>query len=415
MRGPPQPKSRTQGKSDHDSRPDSDQKTTGNQDDESDISIPIRQILDRQEVGKFDFDLDFGIIKNEYEFKHRLKEYEAMNNDPRSCTDFPTDPKTRREFALKIGKAIVNLDGARDATIKNTVRKDRLSQSVTHLNRLKTTEVEIMSWKVMFAAYNAQSGEMRWGTWGRDDIRRRPERYKSWTERIEKIIEVLNYKDKQSAETAQKPPSGVFKTSSSRSTTTQNAPSTPRLSASASASPTTESKAEQRSDPSTSNDITPDSVDGGFSSPVIPTRPSSTDNQRPGQSSPAAASGLSAFTNSSPSPTKPLPSSPPRSDPRRQLPSSAPQTPQASSFPSSPGGAPSQGGTAGASDTQSSANKRSCLSSEPQEDHSPGTRGAGASRGPKRPKWYTIMVGSDLNADDVEREENDDHDNKQEE
>ncbi|KAK7698838.1 hypothetical protein SLS64_012191 [Diaporthe eres] len=379
MRGPPQPKSRTQGKSDHDSRPDSDQKTTGNQDDESDISIPIRQILDRQEVGKFDFDLDFGIIKNEYEFKHRLKEYEAMNNDPRSCTDFPTDPKTRREFALKIGKAIVNLDGARDATIKNTVRKDRLSQSVTHLNRLKTTEVEIMSWKVMFAAYNAQSGEMRWGTWGRDDIRRRPERYKSWTERIEKIIEVLNtwkyaarglfqkghghleelaawpqkmlnkrracyqYKDKQSAETAQKPPSGVFKTSSSRSTTTQNAPSTPRLSASASASPTTESKAEQRSDPSTSNDITPDSVDGGFSSPVIPTRPSSTDNQRPGQSSPAAASGLSAFTNS------------------------------------------------------------------------PGTRGAGASRGPKRPKWYTIMVGSDLNADDVEREENDDHDNKQEE
>lgn len=149
MRGPPQPKSRTQGKSDHVSRPDSDQKTTGNQDDESDISIPIHQILDRQEVGKFDFDLDFGIIKNEKEFKHRLEEYEAMNDDPRSCTDFPTDPKTRREFALKIGKAIVNLDGARDATIKNTVGKDRHSQSVTHLNRLKTTEVEIMSWKVM--------------------------------------------------------------------------------------------------------------------------------------------------------------------------------------------------------------------------------------------------------------------------
>ncbi|KAL2285273.1 hypothetical protein FJTKL_08230 [Diaporthe vaccinii] len=180
MGGPPQRKSRTQGESDHDSRPDSNQKTTGVQDDDRGIPIPIRQFLARQEVGKFDFGREFGIIKNQDEFKHRLEEYEAMNNDPKSCTDFPTDPKTRMEFALKIGKAIVNVDRASDATNKNTVAqrkpeevqnehnrddekpgghkgstahseppKDTASDAVNHLNRLKTTEVEIMSWKIM--------------------------------------------------------------------------------------------------------------------------------------------------------------------------------------------------------------------------------------------------------------------------
>lgn len=180
MRGPPQPKSRTQGESDHDSRPDSDQKTTGVQDDDRGIPIPIRQFLGRQEVGKFDFGREFGIIKNQDEFKHRLEEYEAMNNEPKSCTDFPTDHKTQREFALKIAKAIVNVDRAIDATNNKTVAqrkaeenqheqdrggeepggltgstahsgppKDEASNAVNHLNRLKTAEVEIMSWKVM--------------------------------------------------------------------------------------------------------------------------------------------------------------------------------------------------------------------------------------------------------------------------
>lgn len=104
------------------------------------------------------------------------------------------------------------------------------------------------------------------------------------------------------------------------STTTQSAPSTQRLPASADASPTTESQEKQRPDTSTFNESTPDSLGKEFSSPVHPTRPSSKDNQRPGQNSPAATSGLSAFTNSSPSGRTPLPSS----SPRRPLPSSAP-------------------------------------------------------------------------------------------
>lgn len=197
-----------------------------------------------------------------------------------------------------------------------------------------------------------------------------------------------------SSPSAQKPPSAVLKPSSSGSTTTQNAPSTQIFPASADASPTTESKAKQQPHPSTFNEFTPDSVGREFAPPVLTTRPSSEDNQRPGQSSRAATSGPSAFTSSPPS---------------------APQRPQASGFLSYPVGVPFQGGTAGASDTQSSANKRSRLSSEPQEDYSPGTRGAGASSSPKRHKGYPTRGGSDLNADDVEREENDDHDNKQEE
>lgn len=155
------------------------------------------------------------------------------------------------------------------------------------------------------------------------------------------------------------------------------------------------SPAKQQSDPSTINEFTPESVGGDFTPPVLPPRFSPKGNQRPGQNSRASTTGLSAITSS---------------------PSSTVQRAQRAGFPSFPGGMSFQGGISGGPGTRASANKRSRLSSEPQdEDYGPGTRGANANRTPKRQKWYATRSGSDLDDYDIEREEDDDYDEDRDE
>lgn len=147
-------------------------------------------------------------------------------------------------------------------------------------------------------------------------------------------------------------------------------------------------------EPSPHNEFTPESVGVDFSPPVLPTRPPSNANQRPGQSSRASTTGRSPVTTS---------------------PSSAIQRPQSPSFPSFLGGVSFQYGNASASGTRASANKRSRLSSEPREIYGPGTRGANASRAHKRQKRYAARGGSDLDDYDMEREEDYDDDEDEDE
>lgn len=165
----PPPGKPTKGKADDTSGPSGDQHNAEIQQD-----ISIRQILAQQKAGKFDLDRDFGTIKNPAEFKRRNSEYEAMNDKPKRCTDFPPDSKTQMQWVLTVGKAICNTERATDATNKKIASarqdeedqdgrdragdeadgsiarsEDRPSSAVTHLNRLKPAEVELMSWKAV--------------------------------------------------------------------------------------------------------------------------------------------------------------------------------------------------------------------------------------------------------------------------
>lgn len=164
MAGPTQPESPTLGDTGDDSGPHTAQKDTEIRDAPSDKEF--RQIFEEQEVGKFDFDSDFGVIKNEADFKRRLWEYERMMDDEsKSPTDFPLDPKIQRRFVRRVAEAMLNMEGATDKKIKDRKRpskyeayvpgdkdsgdKEKDSVAVNFLNGLKLVEVELLSWKIV--------------------------------------------------------------------------------------------------------------------------------------------------------------------------------------------------------------------------------------------------------------------------
>lgn len=162
----------TKGKADDTTGPSGDQNNN-----EIQGKLSIGQILEEQKAGRFDLKRDFGKIKNPSEFYRLLREYEAMNDNHKPCTDFPTDSKILMQWVLKTVKAICNKDRATDATNKKiaSARQDeedpdgrdrpgdeadgnnesiarsenRPSSAVTHLNRLKAAEVELGGWKVV--------------------------------------------------------------------------------------------------------------------------------------------------------------------------------------------------------------------------------------------------------------------------
>lgn len=150
----------------------------------------------------------------------------------------------------------------------------------------------------------------------------------------------------------------------------------------------------QQPNPSAYNEFLPESVGGDFSPPLLLIRALSKDNQRLAQSSRAPTTGLSAVAG---------------------LPSSAIQPLPSAATQSTLGGVSSHGGVSDASGTRASAKKRSRMSSEPQDDYLPGTRGANATRAPKRQKRYQTRGGKDLKAHDIEREEDDDYVDEEEE
>lgn len=176
MPDPPQPESPTQGEADADSAPDPIQEITNIRNEPTDIDL--RQILAKQEVGKFDFDRDFGVIKNEDDFERRLREFNTMDDKPMEDdeteprSDFPVDPKIQRRYVLRVGKAILNMEGATDKKIKDRKPaskswkasakskanvpaeedpgdKEKNSTAVTFLSGLKSAEVELASWKIV--------------------------------------------------------------------------------------------------------------------------------------------------------------------------------------------------------------------------------------------------------------------------
>lgn len=171
MAGPPQPQNPAQGDAGDDSGPHKAQKHTNIPDAPSEKEL--RQILEEQEVGKFDFDRDFGVIKSEDDFEHRLWEYDRMMDDEtKRPTDFPVDPKIQGLFVRKVAEAILNMEGATDKKIKDRKRsskswttttdsktdvpanedpgdKEKNSVAVSFLNGLKLTEVELLSWKIV--------------------------------------------------------------------------------------------------------------------------------------------------------------------------------------------------------------------------------------------------------------------------
>ncbi|KAG6368801.1 hypothetical protein INS49_003015 [Diaporthe citri] len=209
-----QTESPIQREADDDSGPDTDQENTVIRDEPSDMEL--RQILKEQKVGKFDFDRDFGIIKNEDDFKQRLREWETMDDkpteddEPERRSDFPLDFEIQRHYVRRVGKAILNMDGATDKTIKDRKRTsksqkpstkyqadvpadeepgEKNSVAVTFLSGLKSVEVELVSWKIVTFSRDAQEDRLSRGTYGSQKTKIM--HFDSWTERIEFIIHCL--------------------------------------------------------------------------------------------------------------------------------------------------------------------------------------------------------------------------------
>lgn len=164
----------TQVELDADSGPHADQQNGEIPDESSEKEL--RQILQEQEVGKFDFDRDFGVIKNEDDFENRLREYDSMtDDDPKRPTDFPIDPKIQRQYVRRVAEAMLDMDGATDNKIKDRRRtnksgetttkskadvpaaedpgdKEKDSVAVKLLRALKLVEIELLSWKVVVSS-----------------------------------------------------------------------------------------------------------------------------------------------------------------------------------------------------------------------------------------------------------------------
>lgn len=146
--------------------------------------MDLRQILAEQQVGQFDFDHEFGVIQNEDDFQRRLREFDMMNNKPMEDdeterrSDFPIDSKIQQRYVLKVGKAILNMEGATDIktkdrrtpksgeastkskedapAVENPGDKEKESVAVTFLNGLKLFDVELASWKILVSLETSQ-------------------------------------------------------------------------------------------------------------------------------------------------------------------------------------------------------------------------------------------------------------------
>uniref|UniRef100_A0AAU8CHL9 Uncharacterized protein n=1 Tax=Gnomonia sp. TaxID=2011790 RepID=A0AAU8CHL9_9PEZI len=196
----------TQDKPDDAPGPDTSQSDTEDEDDSSEI----RQILEGQKAGEFDFDRDFGNIKDEDQFERLLWEYERMNDKPNGGTDFPRGTKPQMKYARRIGEAMCNMTLATDTKCKDRKSANKSnadgpdseqasgnghepaekdSVAVTFLKSLKPGEIELISWKVMIFARDAQEGRLSRATFGvpKTEIAK----FDSWTSRISASVECL--------------------------------------------------------------------------------------------------------------------------------------------------------------------------------------------------------------------------------